>query len=302
MPSDESWHSRDHSPETSNFVNYVLLHVSYYYSVNTFSLFLQGTNLSTGVDTKICKKLSQLVSSGIRSVKEMKQQLEIYINQELYPGKAKPFHSNRRYFPGSSVIRKKMFQELILQRIMILDCAQLDELVARIQTENPDDKIYTRNIQGINEDLKQESFSPSVEELSNDVVRVRRKTSQQQFIFVHQTSFQRHLLKRYGNHVCFLDPVYRTVKYPLPLFFVMVKTNVDYQAVATFVVQDENMESTKEALEFIKVWNPEWKPKVFMVDNDKEEITLVQKCFPGLFKLSSLTAMSTVDSKQKATR
>jgi hypothetical protein len=62
----------------------------------------------------------------------------------------------------------------------------------------------------------------------------------------------------------------------------MVKTNVDYQAVATFVVQDENMESTKEALEFIKVWNPEWKPKVFMVDNDNEEVLALEEVFTGI--------------------
>jgi hypothetical protein len=242
------------------------------------------------VDPRISTKISQLISSGIRNEKEMKEQLDIYINQQLYPGRAKPFHSNKRYYPNTGVIKMKMFHELVLQRIATIDCANVDELVTLIQNENPDDKIYSRNLDGINEDLKDESFRLSVEELSCDDVRVRQKTSQQQFIFVHQTSFQRHLLKRYGNHVCFLDPVYRTVKYPLPLFFLMVKTNVDYQAVATFVVQDENMESTKEALEFIKVWNPEWKPKVFMVDNDNEEFASVQECFPGLFTFPKVTS------------
>ena len=241
------------------------------------------------MDPKISKKLSELVCSGIRNEKEMKEQLDIYINRELYPGKAKPFHSNKRYFPNTGIIRMKIFHELVLQRLSLLDCSQVDELVARMKNDNEGDKIYTRKFEGMNEAWRQDSFNLSVEELLSDEVRVRQKFSQQQFIFVHQTSFQRHLLTRYGNHVCFLDPVYRTVRYPLPLFFLMVKTNVDYQVVATFVVQDENMESTKEALEFIKAWNPEWKPKVFMVDNDSEEIASVQECFSGVFQLLGLS-------------
>ena len=212
----------------------------------------------------------------------MKEKLNIYISQELYPGKAKPFYSNKRYYPTTGVIKTKMFNELVFQRLMMIDFPQIEELVTNIHNTNQEDQVYCRKFDGMNDVLERMSFNLSVEELVTDEVRVRQKISQQLFIFVHQTSFQRHLLKRYGNHVCFLDPVYRTIKYPLPLFFLMVKTNVDYQIVATFVVQDENMESIKEALEFIKSWNPEWKPKVFMVDNDSEEIATVQQCFPGL--------------------
>ena len=141
--------------------------------------------------------------------------------------------------------------------------------------------MFFRGYHGIDEMRLYALSGISVEEELEDYLKIRQRFAEQQMIFVHQTSFQRHLLKRYGNHVCFLDPVYRTIKYPLPLYFLMVKTNVDYQAVATFVVQDENMESTKEALEFIKVWNPEWKPKVFMVDNDGEEILALEEVFTG---------------------
>ncbi|XP_028409957.1 uncharacterized protein LOC114532613 [Dendronephthya gigantea] len=239
---------------------------------------VQGTNSLHRVDPKISKKLSELVLSGVRNDKEMKQCLDIYINQELYPGKAKPFHSNKRYFPNTGIIRTKMYNELVLQRLVVLDFPQIEELVAKIK--NSDDKVYTRKFDGMSEVLRRDSINLLVEEVLEHELRVRQKFSQQQFILVHQTSFQRHLLKRYGNHVCFLDPVYRTVKYPLPLFFLMVKTNVDYQVVATFVVQDENMESTKEALELIKEWNPDWKPKVFMADNDSEETAAILSCFP----------------------
>ena len=68
----------------------------------------------------------------------------------------------------------------------------------------------------------------------------------------------------------------------LPLFFVVVKTNVNYQAVASFVDQDETTPAITEALRIIKVWAPEWHPKCFMVDNCDEEIKSIGKTFPRL--------------------
>ena len=55
-------------------------------------------------------------------------------------------------------------------------------------------------------------------------------------LFVHQSAWQRRLLKRYGN-ICLLDATYKTTRYALPLFFLVVCTNGDYQVVGSFVVQ-----------------------------------------------------------------
>ena len=51
-------------------------------------------------------------------------------------------------------------------------------------------------------------------------------------MFAHQTKFQRRLLNRYGNAINLLDATYKTTKYAIPLFFLAVKTNVDYQVFA----------------------------------------------------------------------
>lgn len=80
-------------------------------------------------------------------------------------------------------------------------------------------------------------------------------------LFVHQNAWQRRLLQRYGNDVCLLDATYKTTKYALPLFFVAVKTNVDYQIVASFVTENESTESIAEALGVVSDWNPGWCPK-----------------------------------------
>ena len=105
----------------------------------------------------------------------------------------------------------------------------------------------------------------------------------ERLLFVHQTSFQQRLIQRYGNRICLLDATYKTTKYALPLFFLALKTNVDYQVVGSFVTQDENTATITEALNILKSWNASWNPKCFMVDNCEEEINAIQTTFPGIY-------------------
>ena len=96
--------------------------------------------------------------------------------------------------------------------------------------------------------LKKRQASSNVEdeESAEDDIKVRIVPSKQQLMFVHQTTFQRGLLKRYGNYACFLDATYKTTNYALPPFFLAVKTNVDYQIAGSFVIQDERKDSIKK--------------------------------------------------------
>ena len=48
-------------------------------------------------------------------------------------------------------------------------------------------------------------------------------------LFIYQSRQMKRLYHRYGCHTIFLDATYRTTKYALPLFFLVVKTNVNYQ-------------------------------------------------------------------------
>ena len=98
-------------------------------------------------------------------------------------------------------------------------------------------------------------------------------------LFVHQNAWQRRLLQRYGNDVCLLDATYKTTKYALPLFFVAVKTNVDYQIVASFVTENESTESIAEALGVVSDWNPGWCPKYFFTDLCEQEINAIETTF-----------------------
>ena len=46
---------------------------------------------------------------------------------------------------------------------------------------------------------------------------------------------------------------YRTTRYSLPLFFLAVKTNVDFQVVASFIIQSESTDDMKEALQILRI-------------------------------------------------
>jgi hypothetical protein len=58
-------------------------------------------------------------------------------------------------------------------------------------------------------------------------------------LFVYQIQWQKCLLNRYGNELCLLDATYKTTKYCLPLYFLVVKTNIEYKVVAAFIAQSK---------------------------------------------------------------
>ena len=60
------------------------------------------------------------------------------------------------------------------------------------------------------------------------------------------------LLKKYGNEMCLLDATYKTTRYALPLFFLVVKTNADYRVGAVFLIKGKTTENIMAALVRIK--------------------------------------------------
>ena len=85
----------------------------------------------------------------------------------------------------------------------------------------------------------------SVEEGELEEMKVDDGASNEGLLINHQTSWQRHLLNRYGNELSLLDVPYRTTKHPLPLYFLVVKTNMEYKVMALFVTQLETTDSVE---------------------------------------------------------
>ena len=90
------------------------------------------------------------------------------------------------------------------------------------------------------------------------------------------------IFHRYGNELVFIDATYKTTKYTLPLFFLVIKTNVNYQVYAVIVLQEESTEMIIRALNTIEMWNPEIFPKYALVDFDEREIVSLESIYPNI--------------------
>ena len=135
----------------------------------------------------------------------------------------------------------------------------------------------------------QDNLERYMESLPHDKHRfhLQKATSDddgRQFLFVHQTSDQQRLMKRYGNEICLLDATYKTSRYALPLFFVAVPTNTRYQVIASFIISSETTESISQALTVLSRWNPDWKPANWMTDCCQAEISAAENVFPGVLR------------------
>ena len=71
-------------------------------------------------------------------------------------------------------------------------------------------------------------------------------------LFVYQSKDMQRLYQRYGKHLVLLDATYKTTKYSLPLYFLVVQTNVNYQVAAAIVTQEETTCMLTKALQIIK--------------------------------------------------
>ena len=63
----------------------------------------------------------------------------------------------------------------------------------------------------------------------------------------------KNMYKRYGNHMILLDATYKTTKYPLPLFFAVVKTIVNFQVCCVIVLQEDSTEMITKDLKYDKL-------------------------------------------------
>ena len=109
--------------------------------------------------------------------------------------------------------------------------------------------------------------------------QVKPLSTTQLFLFVHQSANQKRILEKHWNEIYLLDATYKTTKYSIPLFFLAVKTNVDYQIAGSFGVQDETTDAISEAVVILKSWNNKWKPLAFMVDETRSQRH--RETFPG---------------------
>ena len=237
------------------------------------------------------QKIHDLVRKGISSVNEMRRHLREYVTSDLFCGQEVPPVFNRRFFPSKKDVRNHIYRGVVQNRFSKCDQTNVCSKVKEWQKQHPDDTFFFRpyadrhdDISAPDNEASQCSGSDDDDDDDDDddkEMTVKKATSKQSLLFAHQTAWQKKLLRKYGNKICLLDATYRTTRYSLPLFFLAVKTNVDFQVVGSFVIQHESTESIKEALQLLKSWNPDWTPEFFMTDYSEQEINAVEEVLPG---------------------
>ena len=151
-----------------------------------------------------------------------------------------------------------MYNATVRSRLSALDQDNVKLLIDNWTKENPEDNFFYRlYMESESGDLlsmcagsDKNTSNNELEELGecdDEVIITKAGKQEDRLLFVHQTVWQSRLLVKYGQDLSFLDATYKTTKYALPLFFIAVKTNVDYIIVASFVVQDETTKSIREA-------------------------------------------------------
>ena len=208
----------------------------------------------------------------------MKRLLKIMLKNDVFKNEKLPDSSNKRFFPRKSTIRNHMIHARRKLCHSLIDQECLTHKIDKWKKKFPASNIFFRP-KGIMDNNSVDATKDSTED--KDEVKLESGT-ETSLLFVYQSDWQSRLPSRYGNELVLLDATYRTTRYALPLFLLVVKTNIDYQIAATFVTENEKEESIVKALEIIKTWNPELHPRYGMTDYCIEEISAMEKVFPGM--------------------
>ncbi|XP_064799341.1 uncharacterized protein LOC135518249 isoform X1 [Oncorhynchus masou masou] len=202
------------------------------------------------MDDRVKGYIRALVQQGVRKVKEVKNQMVQYVRTELFQDTTPP--PLRRFFPTEKTIHAVMAQVIAEEHYSKIDLVNLLTLAENWKAEAP--RI-------------------------NFLLRVQSEV--ENLLLCYQTDWQRQLLRQYGKEVCFLDAAYKRTRFPLPLYFLCVRTNVSVAPVGLFVVQSRSAEALGEALGVFRQWNRGWSPAYILTEHCPLEMKAVEAAFTG---------------------
>ena len=216
------------------------------------------------IHPKLIEKIHELVSEGLTEVQEVKRALKHYVQHSLC-STIKPDFTDRSYYPTTTDVHNHVFLAQRACQLSKLDQENLQLKVDKWKKDSSKSKFF---------------FRPYKELKSSNDSDTKDATFDQTLLYIHQEPWQQELMIKYGNTISLMDATYKTTRYELALFFVAVKTNVGYTAVADFVLQCETTIAISEALNILSSWNPTWQPPYFMTDFSEAEIEAIQTTFP----------------------
>ena len=234
------------------------------------------SNFSQRVHPIILQKISEFVAGGITGTSEVQRSIEHYVKHSLFSEHGinpKPF--DRAFYPLPTDIKNHVGIAKRALEMSKFDQENLRLKIRKWQQNSPTSLHYFRPCIGSKDKLDDQPTQTN-DRCTDDI----QNEHAQNLLWVHQEAWQRDLLIKYGNTITLIDATYKTTKYELPLFFLCVRTNVNYTIVAEFIVQSEGADDIAEALRVIKNWNTDWSPPYFMMDCSDAEQLAINMVFP----------------------
>lgn len=230
--------------------------------------------------------IKQHVQMGLTSVPYLRRVVKEHVKLQLCNTNiVNPADTDRAYYPTSRDIYNQVHQCLSAGQYSGLDQENLQHKIENWESGSSD-RFYFRPCTGEKPSSNQVKRTDRVfpledsdDEEEEESVSSENENIRNTFLFVHQTKEQSQLMRKYGE-LTLIDSTYKTSKYALPLFLLVVRTNVTYVPVAQFIVESESIENITEALLMLQVWNKDWKPEYFMMDYSDIEYQAVHNVFP----------------------
>ncbi|XP_054272917.1 uncharacterized protein LOC128993182 [Macrosteles quadrilineatus] len=234
-------------------------------SDHKFHLMGDSAAVNEPIDVRVREQIVKLIHKGERDSYVISKLINEFVERELNQSD----RLRRRFFPDIKAVRKIVSSEKIKLRKSIIDQEETEML-----SKNLDTAKY-------NVFFRPSAYSVQAgENLCSEDEETQDCTSD--LLFVVQTKEMQALYRKYGGNTVMLDATYKTCKYAVPLYFLVVETNVNYQVVAVLITQYESASAITEALTIVRNWSPDVKPNYAMVDFAYEEINALQSVFPNI--------------------
>lgn len=211
---------------------------------------------------RVSQKITEMVTSGITDAAEIRRSLRHFVNHTLCMELGnKPLPHDRAFFP----LKHDIVNHICTAKRNI-DFSKFDQENLRLKVEHWKKNSPTSSFY----------FRPCGKEVSEG-----EDVHEKNILYIHQEEWRKDILLKFGNVITMMDATYKTTKYSIPLFFLCVKTNVNYSVVAEFIIQSEATGMIFEALSIIKSWNPGWNPNFFITDYSDAEMSAIKMLLPN---------------------
>ena len=248
----------------------------------------EAAGLIEPLDDRVTDYLKEEIRKGCRTIKDLENRAKHFVQQNILTLDDNPDFYRRRYTPSRRKIRNIINSVKLKLQYSKVDQENVEHLSQKWRKWG--DLLFEPLIKKVTEKelsdgcVENENDDGDEDELFRDMIRqLSTDSTEGKMMFVYQSKKMKHMYRRYAPSLICLDATYKTTKYSLPLFFLVVRTNVNFQVVGVMVLQEETTAMIQKGLQVFRDINPDIHPKYAIVDFDEKEIAALENVFSGIF-------------------